>query len=274
MPIGPSGSSKVVLRYEGSDGDTKGVVSAGGVVSPDWYIGFGWYIYFYIGPQDWGWFTGLALPALSVFICGVLEAGGISGVVCGLIAVALIYVFATYAAPPPAYCKEIKFNHVGTLRSVKNVQMSCWQERTLSRRLFRRWRPGEVLALGGVVLLVFVGIGWVLMRVFTPTVAADSSRQFLTGSFATFAVLETVAWLDLRRIVRRPSRGRLLFSVGLGMLISEGVLFAGAALVFPDSSASVVEFVTRAVWVPLATLTVGVVVVIAKSHGSSEVGGT
>jgi len=125
MPIGPSGSSEVVLRYEGSNGDTKGVVSPAGVVSPDWYIGFGWYIYFYIAPGDWGWFTGLALPALSVVICGILALAGVSGTVCGLIAVALIYVFATYSAPPPGYCKEIKFNYVGTLTSVKNVQMSC-----------------------------------------------------------------------------------------------------------------------------------------------------
>lgn len=142
----------------------------------------------------------------------------------------------------------------------------------MSRRLFGRWLRGEVLAFGGVVLLVFVGIGWVLMRVFAPAVGVDSSRQFLTVSFATFAVLETVAWLDLRRTVRRPSAGRLLFSVGLGMLMGEGVLLAGAGLFFPDSYASVVEFVTRAVWVPLVTLIVGVFAVIAKSHGPTDSG--
>ncbi|HHC07175.1 MAG TPA: hypothetical protein ENK55_00445 [Actinobacteria bacterium] len=118
VPIGPSGTSKIVVSDQRSFrvGPT-----------PEWTVGLGRYIYVYIGRQDWGWFTGLALPTLSVVVWSALGAasGALGGAVCGLVAVGLRYAIHRYAKPKPGYCMELRFNYAGLLSGVKYVRRSC-----------------------------------------------------------------------------------------------------------------------------------------------------
>ncbi len=140
-----------------------------------------------------------------------------------------------------------------------------------SERLVGRLDFGQVLALVGVALLVLDTAFWVVVSLFAPE-AVESPAQFFLFSAATFAILETFAWLNMRRPgARAPVRVRLL-GVGVGMLLGSLLFLAGAALFsVPGDYASVEPIVVQGMWVPLVVTVIAAVLVL-RSRPDRAVG--
>ncbi len=118
LPFGRAGKSKLVIRHEAQP-------TASGTLNPQFQVGLGWYIYVYLDRGDWEFLAGLGLAGASAALCGWLAPSVVGGIACGTIAYVIAYLVVKWSAPPPGYCRELKFTYAGLYVGTNLVRRSC-----------------------------------------------------------------------------------------------------------------------------------------------------